>query len=283
MPSKSIEDSYKLPLRSVFHQRALLYPSVTRPWILKLSEISVKGKLLHTRKYDTVNLFTSYRASMTKKARDMTKRHGGLSSFILDIQVAGKNKDKIFVASYNSLYYLRFCFESRRLISKSKIDNYLKHLDSNFHNFGCMSVSSNGNYVFLVETRIDSDQNSALHVFNLRWKRHLQKVLVFDFYAEALPSIRGLLCYRWMLKRYMILFGYTSEDYAKFVTLYFDKEENEVFELQHLRKEVGLNFPAKAQLVVEMKEGGVTGTQKHKEFLIHVVGRRGEIFEVLYT
>ena len=246
---------------------------------MKISEVSTKGKLLRTRKFDTLNLFTSYRATMTKKARRMTRNKGSVFSAILDIQVAGKRRDKVFVASYNSLYYLRFCFESRRLISKSKIDNYLKGQNSRLCSFRGMSVSSNGNYVFLLGSQMEYGHKTVLYVFKLRWKRQLEEVIVYDFNGESLTSLRGIVCYGWMLKRYMILFGYTYEKDSRFLTFYFDKDEEYVFEIQHLRKKFSLNFPSKAQLILSPN----AENPRKRAPVVHLVGRRGKIYAVTYS
>ena len=263
MPPKTYEATLDFPLCTAFHGKGLLYRSMSRQHILILREISSKGRLIHKRQFTIFQKNNIFKYSNT----------------IRDIQAAGKQKNKIFVASLKSISFLYYSYKFKKLLSKSTVTDYMNGRTSNSRRFACMAVSEGGGYAFVVQSRMDSIRNAALHVFKVQWSRLLQKIHVFDFGENSsLKPLKGLVCFRGISKRFQTLFGFTCEGKSTLVTLCFDKKINRVCEVKCIRKKVNVIYPIKAEIVCQ----GEFENSQNWEPVIRLIGRDGQILDVTY-
>ena len=250
-----------LPLSTAFKEKCLIFPEFKNPSDLEIREITSKGRLIRKRSI---------------KIRHKYSRHKS-ENRILDIQVGGKRKNKIFLATWNSISFLQYCYKSKKVVSRSTVRRYMVgNIQTSW--FNCMSVSQDGDYAFVLQSTTDCKSNVSLHAFKVRWGRLIEKAHVFRFGTKPLKSLGGLICFRWVSKRFLMLFGFTSEINSVTVTFCYDKKENKILVLKHLRKRFTSHYAVSASLVNgrELEESG------DWQPVIRILGKNNKVLEVVY-
>ena len=163
----------KTCLSTAFNDKWILYPDLEFTRRLKMMKISSKGELFHP-------------GSIHLEGR---KKRCDRNPFpILDIQVAGKNQDKIFLVTHRSVRFLIYCFKAKKVLSRSIVTRYMiGHVPK--QRFNCMSVSDEGEYAFVLEANSDFD-NVALHVLRVRWDRRIRRAYLFRFGESPLKKFQ---------------------------------------------------------------------------------------------
>ena len=138
---------------------------------------------------------------------------------------------------------MHYSHRMKKVLSKSMVCDYLvgRKIDRGVE---CMAVSETGAYAFVVESSNMFNRNAAIHVFKVHWSRLLQKIHIFRFSDEStLKPLRGLISFRWISKRFQILFGFTSEKKSTLVTFCFDKKKKYIFSAELPQKRGQFNLP----------------------------------------